>query len=154
MRILNRSYHWEIVITPPQHAHILPFLMCTCTHRRDASAQSHMHAPHACRGFIGGDLSSWRALFIGGLLGGGVLVARLMPASLDILPATFTIPRAVGAGLMVGAGAALGNGCTSGHGIAGNARSASARHLVIVRHERHGSSAPVSSGLAQFWRRR
>eukprot|EP00892_Ulva_mutabilis_P004341 jgi/Ulvmu1/2279/UM013_0126.1 len=76
----------------------------------------------AIKGLFGGDTSSWRALFLGGLLAGGGLVAWLMPGSIDVLPATFTFTRAIAAGLMVGAGAALGNGCTSGHGIAGNAR--------------------------------
>ena len=45
-----------------------------------------------------------------------------VPGCLEVLPATYSMGRAILAGLMVGAGTALGNGCTSGHGIAGLAR--------------------------------
>jgi len=69
---------------------------------------------------VAGDLS-WRALFLGGLLTGGVVAALLVPEAL-----AFSLDRslplmAVG-GLLVGFGTRLGSGCTSGHGVCGNAR--------------------------------
>ncbi len=78
-----------------------------------------------------GDDFAWRALFIGGLLGGAALDNALNPrAELPTLPA-LGVPRYVLAGLLVGAGTKLGNGCTSGHGVCGLARG-SQRSLAAV----------------------
>jgi hypothetical protein len=77
-----------------------------------------------CRGLFNGGFNVWRALFMGGFLAGAFVSAAMWPGAFDVLPATYTIPRAVLGGLLVGSGATLGNGCTSGHGIAGNARCA------------------------------
>jgi len=63
----------------------------------------------------------WRALFIGGLLLGGALLAWLAPAtlasSLDLSAGTLVL-----AGLLVGFGGRWGSGCTSGHGVCGISR--------------------------------
>jgi uncharacterized membrane protein YedE/YeeE len=64
---------------------------------------------------------AWRALFIAGLLGGGLLMARLRPSWF-----ANSLPRStaalVAAGLLVGFGTRLANGCTSGHGLCGVSR--------------------------------
>ena len=64
--------------------------------------------------------TSWRALFIAGLLAGGLLVYALRPASFG--PAAVPAPLAIVAGLLVGFGSRLGSGCTSGHGVCGMSR--------------------------------
>lgn len=66
-----------------------------------------------------GDVA-WRALFVAGLLVGGV-------AALVVLPGAFSgagggTGTAIAAGLLVGVGTRLGNGCTSGHGVCGLSR--------------------------------
>lgn len=77
-------------------------------------------------GIVGGLLSptrgevSWRAMFMGGLLLGGVIIAMVMPEAFS------ASPRSVGwvvlAGVLVGFGTRLGSGCTSGHGVCGLSR--------------------------------
>lgn len=63
----------------------------------------------------------WRAAFVGGLVGGGMLLQAFFPAALGGPVVTgFTAP--IVAGLLVGFGTRLGNGCTSGHGVCGLAR--------------------------------
>ena len=62
----------------------------------------------------------WRLAFVAGLVGGGMLVAALHPASFD-LPHGGHGTLLVG-GLLVGFGTRLGNGCTSGHGLCGMSR--------------------------------
>lgn len=74
--------------------------------------------------------ASWRAAFLGGLVGGGLLLRALWPTTLG----TATVqgaPWLVVAGLLVGLGTRLGNGCTSGHGVCGLARGAR-RSLVAT----------------------
>lgn len=72
----------------------------------------------------------YRALFLCGLLLGGIIVSLLLPQAYDI-----QLDRSVGsivaAGLMVGFGTQLGSGCTSGHGVCGLSR-LSTRSLVSV----------------------
>merc|ERR550537_17051 len=68
------------------------------------------------------DVAPWRFAFIGGLAAGGLFLANNIPGLVEVLPASYTLSRAVIGSTMVGLGAALGNGCTSGHGISGNAR--------------------------------
>src|SRR5258708_4354106 len=64
---------------------------------------------------------AWRALFVAGLFGGGLLMARLSPQSF-----ANSLPRStaalLAAGLLVGFGTRLANGCTSGHGLCGVSR--------------------------------
>lgn len=87
-------------------------------------------------GIVGGALAGregergWRLLFLLGLVGGGVLIARIAPAA---FPAHVdgSVLRFVIAGLLVGFGTRLGNGCTSGHGVCGLGR-LSLRSLVAV----------------------
>jgi uncharacterized membrane protein YedE/YeeE len=67
-----------------------------------------------------GDLA-WRAVFVGGLLLGGGLLALVFPQALDV-HATGSLPSTALAGVLVGYGTRLGNGCTSGHGVCGISR--------------------------------
>jgi uncharacterized membrane protein YedE/YeeE len=78
-------------------------------------------------GIVGGLLSPakqdtlWRAVFVGGLLAGGLLSRLFAPQVFDI-----GLSRSAGAlalaGVLVGFGTRLGNGCTSGHGVCGLSR--------------------------------
>jgi len=64
---------------------------------------------------------AWRALFIAGLMCGGLLVGSLRPELFGN-----SLPRSnvavVAAGILVGFGSRLANGCTSGHGLCGVSR--------------------------------
>jgi uncharacterized membrane protein YedE/YeeE len=71
----------------------------------------------------------WRALFLGGLLAGGVLLQFLAPSRLEV-PAR-SLPVLAIAGLLVGFGTRLAGGCTSGHGVCGLSR-LSRRSLVAT----------------------
>ncbi|MEQ8231070.1 MAG: YeeE/YedE family protein [Gammaproteobacteria bacterium] len=62
-----------------------------------------------------------RALFLAGMLTGGVLVGRLLPQALPGAITSSTLWLVV-AGLLVGFGTRLGGGCTSGHGVCGISR--------------------------------
>lgn len=61
---------------------------------------------------------AWRAVFIVGLLAGGLLVFYFHPASAAFHPPKSLTVMAV-AGLLVGIGTRVGGGCTSGHGVCG-----------------------------------
>ncbi|RYZ37016.1 MAG: YeeE/YedE family protein [Myxococcaceae bacterium] len=63
----------------------------------------------------------WRLAFLGGLVGGGLLLRFFWPGTLGApqVPGPWWL---VVAGLLVGVGTRLGNGCTSGHGVCGIAR--------------------------------
>jgi uncharacterized membrane protein YedE/YeeE len=66
------------------------------------------------------DEDPWRAAFLGGLIGGGILLQIFTDGftyTLDRSPIAIAL-----AGFLVGLGARMGNGCTSGHGICGNSR--------------------------------
>jgi uncharacterized membrane protein YedE/YeeE len=71
----------------------------------------------------------WRALFLLGLLGAGIVCSGLDPTLLG------ESPRPLGlialAGLLVGVGTRIGGGCTSGHGVCGVSR-LSPRSLVAT----------------------
>ena len=87
-------------------------------------------------GIFGGLLNAkhddtlWRAMFIGGLLAGGVAIMWVKPELLS-----FEVDRSTAAiivaGLLVGVGGRLGNGCTSGHGVCGIGR-LSPRSMIAV----------------------
>jgi uncharacterized membrane protein YedE/YeeE len=87
-------------------------------------------------GVVGGALEAragdlgWRLLFLLGLVGGGLLIARVAPAAFPAHVAGSAL-RYIVAGLLVGFGTRLGNGCTSGHGVCGLGR-LSPRSLVAV----------------------
>lgn len=72
----------------------------------------------------------WRALFVVGLVAGGLVAARLLPAAFA-WQREVSLVRVVAAGLLIGVGARIGNGCTSGHGVCGVAR-LSPRSIVAV----------------------
>jgi uncharacterized protein len=72
----------------------------------------------------------WRALFMAGLLAGGVLSLWLRPGAIGPAPNLSLLPMIV-AGLFVGAGTQLGSGCTSGHGVCGISRG-SLRSIVAT----------------------
>ena len=76
-----------------------------------------------------GSDSSWRVLFVVGLLAGGVALYMVRPATFGA--AAVPLPLAVVAGLLVGFGTRLGGGCTSGHGVCGLGR-LSARSLAAT----------------------
>ena len=78
-------------------------------------------------GIVGGLLRrqpadmAWRGAFVVGLLGGGVVLRLVAPATIAFTLARST-PALIIAGLLVGYGTQLGNGCTSGHGVCGLSR--------------------------------
>jgi uncharacterized membrane protein YedE/YeeE len=78
-------------------------------------------------GIVGGLLaapdrdSAWRALFVAGLVAGGLALPALVSDPFRGLPEGPSARIAI-AGLLVGLGARLGNGCTSGHGVCGVSR--------------------------------
>ena len=77
-------------------------------------------------GIVGGLLraergeTGWRALFVAGLLVGGLLLRLLAAPSIG--PAVVGFPLLIAAELLVGFGTQLGSGCTSGHGVCGMSR--------------------------------
>jgi uncharacterized protein len=91
------------------------------------------------------DDTSWRAMFVVGLLAGGLALLVFRPSSFAAAPVS--IPVAVIAGLLVGFGTRIGSGCTSGHGVCGLSRlsgrslaatitfmAAGAMTVFVVRH--------------------
>ncbi len=64
---------------------------------------------------------AWRALFIAGVMCGGLLVGRLRPELFNNSLPRSTI-AVIAAGILVGFGSRLANGCTSGHGLCGVSR--------------------------------
>ena len=80
-------------------------------------------------GIFGGLLSpargefAWRALFVSGLIVGGLVMPVLIghPVPFGMHAGTFTL---LIAGFLVGFGTRMGGGCTSGHGVCGLARAA------------------------------
>ena len=72
----------------------------------------------------------WRAVFLAGLLSGGVALRLACPEALA-LNSESSVALAIGAGVLVGVGTRLANGCTSGHGLCGLAR-LSPRSLVAT----------------------
>jgi uncharacterized membrane protein YedE/YeeE len=71
-----------------------------------------------------------RALFVGGLVAGGLVVGSALPQALPGAITSNHLLLAV-AGLAVGFGTRLGGGCTSGHGVCGMAR-LSRRSLIAT----------------------
>ena len=67
-----------------------------------------------------GDMA-WRVAFVVGLLGGGLVLRLVAPATVAFALQRSTATLII-AGLLVGYGTQLGNGCTSGHGVCGLSR--------------------------------
>lgn len=72
----------------------------------------------------------WRLAFVGGLIGGGVLLGLLLPGAIGA-PVNAGVAAPIVAGLLVGFGTRLGGGCTSGHGVCGVGRGSS-RSIVAT----------------------
>jgi uncharacterized membrane protein YedE/YeeE len=72
----------------------------------------------------------WRALFVAGLVSGGLLALVVDPRALhaDVRPSLLITALA---GLLVGVGTRISGGCTSGHGVCGLSR-LSKRSLVAT----------------------
>ena len=66
--------------------------------------------------------TSWRVLFVLGLVSGGYLGSRLWPDSFVNIQNESNYVRLALAGLLVGFGTKLSGGCTSGHGVCGIGR--------------------------------
>jgi uncharacterized protein len=73
--------------------------------------------------------TGWRALFLAGLLGGGLVARLIAPGVLG--PIATPLPLLALAGILVGFGTRLGGGCTSGHGVCGISRG-SVRSIVAT----------------------
>ncbi len=86
----------------------------------------------------------WRVAFVGGLLLGGLLVARLVPGSVAPRQGPSPLWLLASAGLLVGFGTQMAGGCTSGHGVCGLSRF-STRSLVAV------ATFMVTGGLAAYF---
>lgn len=77
-------------------------------------------------GIVGGCIApacpdrGWRAWFLAGLVGAGLVFALVRPAAFSSSPVPLGAVAA--AGLLVGFGTRLGGGCTSGHGVCGLGR--------------------------------
>lgn len=76
-------------------------------------------------------VAGWRWAFLGGLLGGGLLLLALAP---ETLPAGLdaSLPLLLAGGALVGLGARLGGGCTSGHGVCGLSHGSGSSLLATV----------------------
>jgi uncharacterized membrane protein YedE/YeeE len=72
----------------------------------------------------------WRAVFLAGLIIGGIFFAALRPSAFPAV-AEASPPVLAAAGVLVGFGTRLSGGCTSGHGVCGIGR-ASPRSLVAT----------------------
>jgi uncharacterized membrane protein YedE/YeeE len=89
---------------------------------------------------------SWRALFVAGLLAGGVVMLAVAPSTVD--PAVNRPwPALVVAGLLVGIGTRLGSGCTSGHGICGLSRFSKRSLVAVLVFMTSGAGAAIASRL-------
>jgi len=62
----------------------------------------------------------WQALFVAGLVAGGVVARVVAPESLGAIGGA--LPELAVAGVLVGLGTRLAGGCTSGHGVCGISR--------------------------------
>jgi uncharacterized membrane protein YedE/YeeE len=72
----------------------------------------------------------WRAVFVIGLLAGGLLF-RLFSPHVFAIGISRSTAALILAGVLVGFGTRLGNGCTSGHGVCGLSRF-STRSLIAT----------------------
>jgi uncharacterized membrane protein YedE/YeeE len=73
--------------------------------------------------------STWRALFLAGLVGGGLVARIVAPRALGGW--TASLPLLALSGLLVGFGTRMAGGCTSGHGVCGVSR-LSARSMLAT----------------------
>lgn len=45
----------------------------------------------ALKGLVQNNITSWRVLFLGGMIGGAVVAKAITPQAFDLLPSTFTV---------------------------------------------------------------
>ena len=64
----------------------------------------------------------WRALFLFGLILGGMLAAAVWPDRFDVSQMNRPMGVILASGVIMGFGGRMANGCTSGHGVCGIAR--------------------------------
>ncbi|MBL8684013.1 MAG: YeeE/YedE family protein [Myxococcales bacterium] len=95
---------------------------------------------------VRGDVA-WRAMFVAGLLVGGVLVALFAPRAFG--PSTVPLSLVALAGVLVGVGTRLGNGCTSGHGVCGISRLSPRSIVATVTFVTTGMVSVLLSRAAQ-----
>lgn len=81
-------------------------------------------------GGLPGDLA-WRALFVAGLLAGGVVLVIVRPTAFGVSSGRPLLAIAA-AGLLVGVGTRMSNGCTSGHGVCGLSRFSTRSAVAVV----------------------
>lgn len=103
-------------------------------------------------GILGGMLPpmaadrDWRAAFLFGLLGAGIVGAVIAPQAIGA--SVRSAPILVIAGLLVGIGTRLGSGCTSGHGVCGLARLSPRSLVAVVTFMATGAlTATIAGGL-------
>ena len=88
-------------------------------------------------GIVGGLLrprdpgTSWRTVFVLGLLSGGAILMALAPQTIAE-PESRSVAAVAVAGLLVGVGTRMGNGCTSGHGVCGMSRLSSRSMMATL----------------------
>jgi uncharacterized protein len=82
-------------------------------------------------GLLGPDAGerAWRAFFVAGLIGGGLVTCAVAPAAIEA--SDVSLPVLAVAGVLVGVGTRMAGGCTSGHGVCGISRLAP-RSLVAT----------------------
>ncbi len=91
----------------------------------------------------GRDVAVWRVWYFAGMIGGGLLVTRVLTADgpgvrsgydslRDAFPLWAVVPLVFGGATILGYGAGLAGGCTSGHGLCGTAQRSPASATVTL----------------------
>lgn len=86
----------------------------------------------ALKGLVQNNITSWRVLFLGGMVGGAVVAKAITPQAFDLLPSTFTVssvelgPWTGSQALVAGQGEPYHTNCLW-HGLAG-----CLQHLIQV----------------------
>ena len=86
---------------------------------------------------------AWRALFLAGLILGGLAASLSVGARFSSSDTTVSV--ALLAGLFVGVGTRLANGCTSGHGVCGLSRFSSRSLVATVTFIAAGAATVAAS---------
>jgi uncharacterized membrane protein YedE/YeeE len=89
----------------------------------------------------------FRLAFLGGLVGTGLVLARVAPGALG--PPIAGAPLLAAAGLLVGIGTTAANGCTSGHGVCGLGRGSRRSLAAVVTFMATAMSTVAIAGAAE-----